>query len=77
MCSAHPSAKIRIAALPSSLAQFFLVGAVATTLAQSAAELDPSATYSIGELSGLQVPGDLVSTEDDAGRHRLRAGQLE
>ena len=29
------------------------------------------------ELSGLQRPGDLVSTEDDAGRHCFRADELE
>jgi hypothetical protein len=30
-----------------------------------------------GELCGLQRPGDLVRTEDDAGRHCVRADQLE
>ena len=29
------------------------------------------------ELSGLQGPGDLVSTGDDAGRHGFRADELE
>src|SRR5882724_8318818 len=29
------------------------------------------------QLSGLQRPGDLVSTEDDAGRHCFRADELE
>jgi hypothetical protein len=29
------------------------------------------------ELSGLQRPGDLVRTEDDAGRHCFRADELE
>jgi hypothetical protein len=29
------------------------------------------------ELSGLQRPGDLVSTEDDAGRHCFRADEFE
>ena len=29
------------------------------------------------ELSGLQRPGDLVSIEDVAGRHRIRADELE
>jgi len=29
------------------------------------------------ELSGLQRPGDLVSTEDDAGRHCFRADEVE
>ena len=29
------------------------------------------------ELSGLQGTGDLVSTEDDAGRHCFRADELE
>jgi hypothetical protein len=29
------------------------------------------------ELSGLQRPGDLVRTEDDAGRKCLRADELE
>lgn len=31
----------------------------------------------VWELSGLQGPGDLVSTEDDARRHRFRAEELE
>jgi hypothetical protein len=31
----------------------------------------------VAELSGLQRPGDRVRTEDDAGRHCVRADQLE
>src|SRR5690349_7102147 len=34
-------------------------------------------TMSANELSGLQRPGDLVVTEDDAGRRCVRADQLE
>jgi hypothetical protein len=43
-------------------------------------EVDPEAEDAwreVVELSGLQRPGDLVSTEDDAGRECFRADELE
>src|SRR5215510_1253964 len=36
----------------------------------------PFISSPVVELSGLQRPGELVSTEDDAGRRRLRADEL-
>ncbi len=38
---------------------------------------DPTKSCRVVELSGLQRAGDLVSTEDDAGRHCFRADELE
>jgi hypothetical protein len=36
-----------------------------------------AASDAVVELAGLQRPGDLVKTEDDAGRHCFRADELE
>ena len=53
------------------------VGASSIACALDVHFLDRSSSSRVVELSGLQRPGNLVSTEDDAGRKCFRADELE
>jgi hypothetical protein len=57
-------------------ASAFLIAATRLGGVSARAGYDPLREI-VAELSGLQGPGDLVVTEDDAGRHCFRADQLE
>ena len=52
-------------------------GRLRADLVPSWSRTSPERACDVVELSGLQRPGDPVGAEDDAGRHCLRAGELE
>jgi hypothetical protein len=53
------------------------VGASSIACALDIHSLDRSSSSRVVKLCGLQRPGDLVCTEDDAGRKGFRADELE